>query len=216
MVNLDNSLEKIGDKAEESLINMERGYLFNQMTQLSTEGIAYAVEKTNPFLILIVDEETFKKLVHVEPRIATLYKEMYVFFKIRAIYMPGEEFDQNTKALIRVSKVGLGDSFATWHMLSEFAKKMLALQRAGKLNANDEKEIHIWRLESAMYHIKEQVRIEERAAELAVKDPKNAQLVQEVKQSPKKRPSLDDKARELLRNSTRDEVKHLIYKYKLK
>lgn len=213
--NMDDVLKKVGDRAEEGLVNMERGHSFSQVARLSVVGIAYAIEKNNPFLLLLVDEATFKQLVKIEPKIATLYKEMYLFFKIRAIYMPGEEFDQNNKALIRVSKEGTGNSFETWHIMSTFAQKMLALERAGKLNAKDEKEIHIWRLESAMYVIKEKVRVEKRAAELAVQDPQNAQFVQEAKQSPKKKPSLDDKARELLRNMTKDQIKHLIIKYKI-
>ncbi len=213
--NMDDVLKKVGDRAEEGLVNMERGHSFSQVARLSVVGIAYAIEKNNPFLLLLVDEATFKQLVKIEPKIATLYKDMFLFFKIRAIYMPGEEFDQNNKDLIRVSKEGMGNSFETWKIMSTFAQKMLALERAGKLNAKDEKEIHIWRLESAMYVIKEKVRVEKRAAELAVQDPQNAQLVQEAKQSPKKKPSLDDKARELLRNMTKDQIKHLIIKYKI-
>ena len=67
--------------------------------------------------------------------------------------------------------------------------------------------------ESSLHYIKEQVRVEKRAAELAAKDPENAQMMQEVKQGPKKKPSLDEKARALLNRSTQEEVKRLIEKY---
>ena len=210
---LDSAIDKASDRLTEGMIDAARGHSFDAMTKLSVVGIAYAIEKDNPFLLLLVDEETFNKLVTITPKISTLYKDMFTFFKIRAIYMPGDEFDQNTKSLIRVSQLGEGDSYDTWHTMAEFAKKMLTMQRADKLTAKDEKEIHIWRLESTMRYIKEQVRIEKRAAELALRDPQNAQLVYEVKHSPKKKPSLDEKARMLLRNSSEDEIKHLIKKY---
>ena len=136
---------------------------------------------------------------------------MYTFFKIRSVRMG--EFSANIKALIDVSKIGKGDSFHTWHTMAQYALKMLELDRQGKLNPEDERDIHIWRLENSMRYIKEHVRVEKRAAEIAAKDPHNAALVSQVLEGPKKKLSLDDKAIELLRKSTQAEIKHMIQKY---
>lgn len=209
---LDQTIEQATDAGVDKLAQAARGHSFSAMSKLSVLGLAIAIEKENPFLLLAMDEETYNKLIEIEPKIADLFEDMYMFFAIRSVRMG--EYNSNIKALIDVAKIGKGDSFNTWHVMSEYAKKMLELDRQGKLNVQDEKNIHIWRLESSMYYIKEQVRIEKRAAELAYEDPQNATLVKEVEQGPKKKPSLDDKARKLLQKSTQAEIKHLIRKYK--
>ena len=209
---LDSVIENVSDQGVDKLAQAVRGHSFSAMTKLSVVGMVDAIDQKNPFLLLTLDEDTYKRLVEVEPKIADLFEDMYVFFAIRAVRMDSS-FDANTADLIRVSKIGKGDAFNTWHVLSEYAKKMLELSRAGKLTVDDEKEIHIWKLESSLHYIKEQVRVEKRAAELAAKDPENAQMMQEVKQGPKKKPSLDEKARALLNRSTQEEVKRLIEKY---
>ena len=211
---LDASIEKAADYEIDALAQAARAHSFTAMSKLSVLGLAIAIEKENPFLLLAMDEETYNKLVEVEPKISTLFEDMYTFFAIRSVRMG--DYDSNTKALIKIAKLGKGDSFNTWHVMAEYGKKMLELQRQNKLTVEDEKNIHIWRLQASMTYIKEQVRIEERAADLAIEDPQNAQLVREVANGPKKKPSLDDKARELLRKSTQDEIKHLIQKYKAK
>ncbi len=210
--NLDTVIETSTDQGINALAQAARGHSFAAMAKLSTLGMADAIDKINPFLLLTLDEDTYNKLVETDPKIAELFEDMYIFFKIRAINME-PEYDKNTKELIRISKIGKGDAFGTWHVLSEYAKKILKLNRAGKVNASDEKEIHLWKLESSMHYIKEQVRVERRAAELAAADPANTSLLQEVNEGPKKKPSLDDKARELLRRSTQEEIKNLIRKY---
>ena len=211
---LDSTIERTTDAGINELAQAARGHSFDAMSKLSVLGLAIAIEKENPFLLLVMDEETYNKLVEHEPRIADLFEDMYMFFAIRSIRMG--EYNANIKDLIRISEIGKGNSFDTWHIMSEYAKKMLELERADKLNPDDEKAIHIWRLESSLRYIKEQVRIEKRAADLAYKDPQNASLIKEVSEGPKKKPSLDDKARALLRKSTQDEIKHLIRKYKSK
>lgn len=209
---LDETIEKSADEGVDKLAQAVRGHSFAAMTRLSLVGMADAIDQINPFLLLTLDEDTYNKLVESNPKIAELFEDMYVFFKIRALGMESI-YDKNTKELIRIAKIGKGDSFNTWHVLSEYAKKMLELNRAGKLTVSDEKEIHLWKLESSMYYVAEQVRIERRAAQLAAQDPNNASLVQEVKEGTKKKPSLDDRARELLQRSTQDEIKQLIQKY---
>ncbi len=208
---LDRTIENVADAGVDKLAQAARGHSFTAMSRLSVVGLAVAIEKENPFLLLAIDEETYEKLVAFEPEIAELFEDMYTFFKIRSVRLG--EYDANTKDLIRVSQIGKGDAFHTWHIMSEYAKNMLELDRQGKLNPKDEKEIHIWRLESAMHYIKEQVRVEQRAAELAAQDPANAQIMNSLASEPKKKPTLDDKARELLKKSTEAQIKHLIRKY---
>lgn len=209
---LDQTLEKTTDAGVNKLAQAARGHSFDAMSKLSVFGLAIAIEKENPFLLLAMDEETYNKLIEVEPKIAKLFEDMYTFFAIRSVRMG--DYNSNIKALIDITKLGKGDAFNTWHVLAEYAKKMLELDRQDKLCPEDEKNIHIWRLESSMRYVREQVRVERRAAEIAIKDPQNASLVKEVSEGPKKKPSLDDKARELLQKSTQDEIKHLIRKYK--
>lgn len=210
--NLDSEIEKSTDKGIDNLAQAVLGHSFSAMTKLSLLGVVDAIDQHNPFLLLTLDEDTYNKLVESNPKIAELFEDLYVFFKIRALGMPSE-FDVNTKSLIRIAKIGKGDGFNTWHVLAQYAKKMLALSRAGKLSVDDEKEIHLWKLESSMYYVKEQIRVEKRAAELAVEDPANATIVQKIKQGPKKKPSLDDKARQLLQKSTQQEIEKYIRKY---
>ena len=208
---VDQAVESAADAGVNQLAKAARAHSFNAMSKLSVIGLAIAIEKENPFLLLALDEETYLKVIEVEPRVATLFEDMYTFFKIRSVRMG--EFSANIKALIDVSKIGKGDSFHTWHTMAQYALKMLELERQDKLNPEDERDIHIWRLENAMRYIKEQVRVEKRAAEIAAKDPHNAALVSQVLEGPKKKLSLDDKAIELLRKSTQAEIKHMIQKY---
>ncbi len=211
---LDQTIEKASDAGVKELANAARGHSFNAISKLSLVGLATAIEKENPFILLALDEETYNKLVETEPKIAELFEDMYMFFLIRSVRMG--DYNQNIDELIRIAKIGKGDAFDTWHVLSEYAKKMLELDRAGKLTPSDEKDVHIWRLETSMRYIREQVRIERRAAEIAYNDPNYRNLVREVEAGPKKNPSLNDRALELLQKSTQDEIKHLIRKYKAK
>ena len=210
---LDNAIEQASDEAVDKLAQGARAHSFADMAKLSIVGWEDAIDQKNPFLLLALDEETYSKLTEYEPRIATLFEDMYTFFKIRAVLLDNE-YNENIDELIRVSKIGKGKAFDTWHILAQFAKKMLNLSREGKLSPEDEKDLHIWRLQSAMAYVKENVEVEKRAADLAVKNPQNASLVEEVKQGPKKKPSLDEKAQELLQKMTQEEIKNLIRKYK--
>ncbi len=208
---IDQAIDLAANAGVDKLAQAARGHSFEAMSKLSVIGLAIAIEKENPFLLLAMDEETYHKLVEYEPQIATLFEDMYTFFSIRAVRMG--EYHQNIKALIDVAKIGKGDSFSTWHTLATYAKKMLELERQDKLNPEDEKAIHIWRLESSMHYIKEQVHVEKRAAELAAQDPNNITLIQKIQSGPKKKPSLDDKARALLKKSSQKEIEHYIRKY---
>ena len=208
---LSQTIESISDAGVDKLAQAARGHSFDALSKLSVLGVAIAVEKENPFLLLAIDEETYNKLIETEPRIKQLFEDMYTFFSIRAIRMGG--YNSNIKALIDIVKIGKGDAFDTWHIMAQYAKNLLELDRQGKLTVSDEKDIHLWRLEGAMHYIKEQVRIERRAAELAANDPQHAALMKEIESGPKKKESLDYKAQELLRKSTQAEIKHLIQKY---
>ena len=130
--------------------------------------------------------------------------------------MNGEKYDVNTPDLIRVSELGKGNYFETWNLMAEFAQKMEELDGKGALTPEDEKNIHIVRLEASIRYVKEQTNVERRAAEIAFKDPQNANMVRELQQGPKKNPSLDDKARELLQKMTTEQIKALLLKYKMK
>lgn len=208
---VDQAIDTIADAGVHELAKAAQQHSFNAMARLSVLGLAIAIEKENPFLLLALDEETYLKVIEVEPRVATLFEDMYTFFKIRSVRMG--EFSANVKALIEVSKLGKGDAFHTWHTMAQYALKMLELERQDKLNPEDERDIHIWRLANSMRYIKEQVRVEKRAAELAAKDPNNAALVSQVLEGTKKKITLDDKAVELLRKSTQAEIKHMIQKH---
>ncbi len=212
---LDNTIETASDKIVDQLAQAARNQSFSAMSKLSIVGLVDAVDQVNPFILLAIDEETYNKMVEREPKVQTLFENMYTFFKIRSVLL-GTEYNSSIKDLIEVSKLGKGDYFKTWEVLSKYAKNILALDRAGKVTSKDEKETHVWRLSSSMNYIKEHVRIEKRAAELAAKDPNNASLIKAVKQGPKKKPSLDDKARKLLEKSTQEEIKQLIQKYIIK
>ena len=208
---LDQTISTVENEAVDEWAKAARGHSFKEMTELSMVGIAIAIEKENPFILLALDEKTYKEIVAYEPRIADLFENMYTFFKIRSVRMG--TYNSNVKALIDIAKLGKGNSFDTWNIMAQYAKNMLELDRQGKLNPNTEKEVHLWRLESAMTYVEEHVRIEKRAAEMAAKDPANAQLLQKVEEGPKKKPSLNDKARSFLQKSSQAEIEHLIRKY---
>lgn len=213
---ISSQLEEASDKLVDKIATSARGHSFDSMAKLSVVGIVNAIDTKNPFLIMLVDHETYNHMVALEPKIATLYQDMYTFFKIRAVRMAGQDYDKNTQELIRVSKLGEGNYFTTWHALAEYATKMMQLDRRGLLNPDDEKNIHIVRLEASMHYIKEQTRVEKRAAEIAMKDPKNAGMVYELQHGEKKKPSLDEKALKLLESLSQDEIKALIFKYRIK
>ncbi len=212
---LDSTIENTSDDAVEALANAARNHSFLHMAKLSLVGLVDALDKENPFLLLALDEETYSKLVEREPNVQTLFEDMYTFFKIRSVLL-GTDYNSSIKDLVRVSKIGKGNYFKTWHVLAEYAQKMLVLERQDKLTPQDEKEVHIWRLNSTMEYIREYGRVEKRAAEILAQDPKNASLIEHMQQNNKKKPSLDDKARKLIEKSTQDEIKRLLEKYIVK
>ena len=209
---LDTSIENASDAAVEALANASLNHSFSSMAKLSLVGLVDALDKENPFLLLAFDEETYSKLVERNPNVQTLFEDMYTFFKIRSVLL-GTDYNTSIKDLVRISKIGKGNYFKTWRVLAEYAKKMLELERQGKLSPQEEKEVQIWRLNSAMEYVKEVGRVEQRAAEILAKDPQNAAFVQQTQQKEKKKPSLNDKARKLIQNSTQDEIKQLLIKY---
>ena len=214
--NIEQNLENLSDELANKLAESSRGRTFDRAMRLSVVGLINAVDVKNPFILLLVNHDTFEEMVRIEPKVGELYKNMFIFFKIRATRMAGAEYDKNTKALIRISEIGKGNYFQTWEKMAQFALASMEQDRQGLLNAQDEKDIQINRLEAAMHFIKEQTRIEARAAEIAKKDPKNAAMVYELEHGPKKKPSLDEKALDLLETLTPDQIKALIFKYCIK
>ena len=213
---ISSSLDQASDAIVDHLATSSRGHSFDSMARLSVVGLVNAIDTKNPFLLMLVDHETYNQLVSIDPKIAQLYQDMFTFFKIRAVRMTGADYDRNTKELIRVSKLGEGNYISTWHAMAEYAQKMMVLDRRGLLNQHDEKDIHIVRLEASIRYIKEQTRVEKRAAEIAMADPNNAAMVYELQHGAKKKPSLDEKALDLLKTLTPEQTKALIFKYKMK
>ena len=213
---ISSSLDQASDAIVDHLATSSRGHSFDSMARLSVWGLVNALDIRNTVLLLLVDHETYNQLVSIDPKIAQLYQDMFTFFKIRAVRMTGADYDKNTKELIRVSKLGEGNYIATWHAMAEYAQKMMVLDRRGLLNPQDEKDIHIVRLEASIRYIKEQTRVEKRAAEIAMADPNNAAMVYELQHGAKKKPSLDEKALDLLKTLTPEQTKALIFKYKMK
>ncbi len=210
------NLEEVSDELANKLAESSRGRTFDRAMQLSVIGLVNAVDTQNPFLLMLVNQDTFEEMVRIEPQVKELYKNMFIFFKIRSTRMAGQEYDKNTKELIRVSELGKGNYFQTWKKMAQFALASMESDRKGLLNAQDERDIQIKRLEAAMRYIKEETRVEERAAEIAMADPNNAAMVYELQHGAKKKPSLDEKALELLKTLTPDQTKALIFKYKMK
>lgn len=214
--NMDSQIDHATDNIIDKIADAAQTHDMSKMVRLSVSGLVDAVDTQNPFLIMLVDHETYNQMVALEPKVANLYQDMYTFFKIRAVRMPGDKYDKNTPALIDITKLGKGNYFETWHWMSDFAQRMLQLEVRGLLNAQDEKDIHIVRLKASLVRVQEQTRVEKRAAEIAFKDPQNANTLRELQQEPKKKPSLDDKARELLQKMTQEQIKALLRKYKMK
>ena len=142
-------------------------------------------------------------------------ENMYTFFKIRAVLL-SSKYDVNNKSLVKASRLGKGNYFKTWEVLANYAQIVLDLAKQGELTPQDEKEAYLWRLRGVMEYIREYGRTEKRAAKILAKDPQNAALIEEMKQQEKKKPSLNERAQELIKNSTQDEIKQLLGKYIIK
>ena len=118
---ISSSLDQASDAIVDHLATSSRGRSFDSMARLSVVGLVNAIDTKNPFLLMLVDHETYNQLVSIDPKIAQLYQDMFTFFKIRAVRMTGADYDKNTKELIRVSKLGEGNYIATWHAMAEGA-----------------------------------------------------------------------------------------------
>ena len=137
---------------------------------------------------------------------------MYKFFAYRAVYM-GEEYSANTTALIKASHKGKGDAVHTWAMMAAFAEKMYNLDRDNQLTPDRGKSNHIWRLRATMAKIKHHAEVEKRAVAIALQDPdKQAWLSGQEQTNPKKL-TLDQEAKQLLRELTEEQLKFLILKH---
>ncbi len=209
---LDTHLEQIENSAIDALQEKVTDATFYNAAKLSIRGIHDAIVTDKPFLLLLIDEGTYKLLVSFDPQIQDLANSMYQFFAYRSVYM-GEEFNQNTKPLIKASLLGKGDAVHTWAIMATFAAKMFELAENNQLTPDQEKHNHIWRLRATMAKIKRNVKVERRAAEIAAKDPGNKAWLKQINNENPKKPTLDQEARQLLQKMTEREVKALIGKY---
>ena len=209
------STEKATDSTVGALADSSLSYAFSKAIKLSMTGVVDFLDKKNPFLLLAADDETYEMLVEKDPQVKTLMENMYTFFKIRAVLL-SSKYDVNITSLVKASRIGKGNYFKTWEVLANYATIVLDLAEQGELTPQDEKEAYLWRLRGVMEYIREYGRTEKRAAKILAKDPKNAALIEEMKQQEKKKPSLNERAQELIKNSTQDEIKQLLGKYIIK
>ena len=210
--NLDQHFQQVEDAAFDALAKSVTNATFHKAAKLSLRGVYNAVITEHPFLLLIINEDTYQSLVEEDPQIQDLADNMYKFFVYRAAYM-GTEYDSNTDELVRVYKIGKGDALHTWAVFAQFAEKMYQLDTANKLTVEQEKNIHIWKLNSILEKIRRKVQVEKRAAKIAAKDPQNKQWLNEQNETNAKKPSVDQEARKLLQTYTEAQIKALISKY---
>lgn len=209
----DKHLEELEDAAIDALQQKVTDATFYNAAKLSIRGIHDAMITKKPFLLLLIDEQTYKLILEHDPEVQDLANNMYQFFTYRAAYM-GEEFNENTTPLIRASKLGAGDAIHTWALMATFAKKMFDYQENNSLTPEQEKNTHIWSLRATMAKIKRNIKVEKKAASLALKDPENKSWLKDMNNTNRKKPTLEQEARKLLQNSSADDIKKLIGKYK--
>ena len=234
---IDTHFQQLEDDAFEALANAVTDAAFSQAAKLSLSGMYNAMLTTHPFLLLLINEATYKELLdnpEVEaiarkiilneelkadesqvtdaPLIQQLADNMYRFFVYRAVFM-GEEYNQNTKPLLQVAKLGKGDAFNTWAMFAQFGERMYKFEQADQLTPDAEKSIHIWKLRSIMAGIKRTVKVKKRAAEIAIEDPENKKALDKLNETDPKNPTLDQQAKKYLSKLSKEEVLYLLRTY---
>ena len=209
---LDKHLEDASNSAVDALAEAAVRDSFQELVSLSLTGLEHAVVTDKPFLLLAIDANTYDALVKRNPLIAELMDNMYVFFSTRATQMP-PEFDANTPALLKIAKYGKGDALRTFEVLAQFATKMHELHQKALLTQQQEKDIHIWRLRTAFERIARKLKIEKKAAKIAYKNPENQQLLNEISNEEKRKPTVKQEAVKLLRSYNQQQIKELLRKY---
>ncbi len=204
------------DQASQGLIDSlqeaaEHGTL-QELVRLSLTGLEHAILTDKPFLLLLIDAETYDTLVNKNPAIAELMDDMYIFFSTRATKM-FPEFGHNTTDLLKISRLGKGDPIHTFELLALFAKKMYELQQQNMLSAQQEKNIYMWRLRTAFERLARDIKIQKKAAKLARKNPDNQQLLYEISKEEKRKPTIKQEAIKLLRSYNQQQIKELLRKY---
>lgn len=210
---IDEHLEEAADQAIDALKQTVTNATFHKAAKLTLHGLGNAMITNKPFLLLLIDEDTYDNLVK-EPnsQIEELADNMYQFFAYRAAYM-GEDYNKNTPHLLGVARLGKGDAINTWANMNQFATKMYQLEKENKLTPETEKSIHIWKLNAIFQRIKRKVDVEKKAAKMAAKKPENKTWIKEQSKANPKRLSKKQAARQLLQRSTEKEIKALMDKY---
>ena len=234
---MDTHFQQIEDDLFDALTHGVTDAAFSQAAKLSLSGVYNAMLTTHPFLLLLINEATYKELLdnpEVEavarkiilneeleadesqvtdaPLIQQLADNMYRFFVYRAVFM-GEEYNNNTLPLIRVAELGKGDAFNTWAMFAQFGERMYKFEQANQLTPDTEKNIHIWKLNSIMVGINQRIKVKKRAAKIAVKDPENKKLLDKLNETDPKTPTLDQRAKKYLSKLSKEEVLYLLRTY---
>ena len=209
---MDEHLEALENAAIDALEETVTDATFSQASKLSTRGIHDAIVTDTPFLLLIIDEQTYQQVKEYDPEIENLANNMYKFFAYRAVYM-GEEYNENITALIKASRKGNGDAVHTWAMMANFAERMYALDQDSQLTPEREKSNHIWRLRATMAKIRHHVKVEKRAVEIALQNPNYQAWLKNLDQTNPKKPTLDQEAETMLKEMTPEQIKALISKH---
>ncbi len=204
---------KFANKISKNLENVSRKYVCNYIMCLTIEELVRIVEVENPFILFAVDLDTFKEAISLEPEVATVYKNMFKFFKARAT-MEGGDYNQNTKELLRIARLGENSYFETWKELAQFAQHSKDLDSKGQLNPQTEMAAQIKILEVAMFHIADRTKVKREVAKQLKKNPANRAAAKELKRKTK-RPTRKQRASAYLNNNTMtaDEAAKWIRKY---
>lgn len=210
---LEDAIGQITDQAIGALEDYSTHAIYENAVALSLQGVRTTILTEKPFMLLVMDEGTYKELVALDPQIQELMDNIYAFFAYRSAYM-GEEFNANIDELIDMANLGEGDAPATWNILASYAQEMYALYAANDLTPEQEVNIHIpQKLKFPLEKVHRHIKVEKKAAKIAYKDPNYQALVQQVKAEGPKKPSIKQEALQLLDNSTDEEIKELIRKW---
>ncbi len=210
--NADTHLEELEDFAIKELEKGITMATFRHAAKLTAWGIHDAIIGDRPFLLLVIDEDTYNTVVELDPKVKELADNMYTFFAYRAAYM-SHEYDKNTDELIRLARYGKGDAVNTWALFAQFAAHMYELDKQNDLTPDQEKEIHLWKLNALIQKVHHKVQVEKKAAKIAYKNPDNAALMEEINQETPKNPTIKQEAEAWLQKATQEQVKDLLRRY---
>ena len=206
-------LSKTANKITKKVGDAFRKYTCNQIMCLTIEELVRIAEVENSFILLAVDLDTFKEVISLEPKVASLYKNMFKFFKARAT-MVGGDYNQNTKELLRISRFGENGYFETWKELAQFAQHSKELDSKGQLNPQTEMAAQIKILEVAMLHLADKIKVKREVAKQLKKNPAVRAAAKQLKRNTK-RPTRKQRASTYLDNNamTVDEAARWVRKY---